>query len=188
MIKKGFNLLKPQLEPPTVWTKIYDWVLGTARVIIIVVQIIVVIAFAIRMVVDVQSKNLDREIVAKESVLSSLQESELRFKKIQKQTAAFEKALNISMIYSAIFAELNVLMPNNATELNIQFVSTSILISGKASVSAIGNLETELKTSRNFTNTELVQVESRGISQDETADFTIRTQIRDPRFRNIQSN
>jgi len=62
MSEQGFNLLKPQKTPPTLWEKIYAWVLGTARIIVIIVEIIVVFSFGARIAVDTIASRLDKEV------------------------------------------------------------------------------------------------------------------------------
>ena len=105
MSNRGLNLLKLQVEPPTVWTKLYDWILSTSRVVVIVVELLVVVAFAIRLVVDIQSKFLDREIETKETVMSQWREEEARFRKIQDKAKAFENSWILSTAYTEIFTQ-----------------------------------------------------------------------------------
>lgn len=184
-MKKGFNLLKQQIEPPTVWTKIYDWMVSTARLIVIVVQILVVIAFGIRIVVDIQSNNLTDEVEEAEGRIRALQNSETKFRKIQNKTNSINLSRTNAVVFSDVFNEVNSYIPADASEVNIQLDEDTITISGKASVLQIGFMESSFKNSSTFRNTELVQIDSKGSSSNEIGEFSLRTQIRDITYREL---
>ena len=133
-MKKGFNLLKEQVEPPSVWTKIYDWVLGTARIVIIIVEVIVLIAFGIRILIDLQAKELDSKIEQSDAVMNVLLTSETSFRQIQNKTAAYETLWNGTMNYSDVVNNINSLLPVNTsiTNLTIAIDQENVTISGVA--------------------------------------------------------
>ena len=133
-MKKGFNLLKEQVEPPSVWTKIYDWVLGTARIVIIIVEVIVLIAFGIRIFIDLQAKELDSKIEQSDAVMNVLLTSETSFRQIQNKTAAYETLWNGTMNYSDVVNNINSLLPVNTsiTNLTIAIDQENVTISGVA--------------------------------------------------------
>lgn len=182
---KGFNLLKPQLEPPTVWTKIYDWIVGTARLVVIIVELIVVVAFGIRLFVDIQERQLDDDIATKESIIRALQESETRYIKIQSKTGAFRDGWEETPVYTDVYAEINNYLPVDAVELSVQVQGDRVFASGRASVSEIGKMEASFKDSDTFKDTELVQLESKGSSSSELAEFSLRTNIREINYREV---
>ena len=70
-MKKGFNFLKPQIEPPSAWTSIYEWITKTAKAVLIVFEIAVILALVIRIFVDVQAKNIDEQIDTLETIMQS---------------------------------------------------------------------------------------------------------------------
>ena len=133
-MKKGFNLLKPQAEPPSVWSKVYDWVLGSARIVIIVVEVIVLIAFGIRIIIDLQGKDLDQKIAQGEAVLNVLKDSELKFRQIQNKTSAYQSIWNNTKDYTALIENINSLLPVNTSikDLLISIDQDVISISGIA--------------------------------------------------------
>ncbi|HLD03147.1 MAG TPA: PilN domain-containing protein [Candidatus Dojkabacteria bacterium] len=185
MSRHGLNLLKLQVEPPTVWTKLYDWIVSTSRIVVIVVELLVVAAFAIRLVVDIQSKFLDREIETKETVMSQWREEEARFRKIQDKTKAFETSWILSTAYTEIFVEINKYIPKNSTELSVQIDREVINISGEATNLEVGNLETALKNNNFFQNTEVKQIQSSNSNPQEIAQFSISTKVRNIKSRSI---
>jgi len=134
VLKKGFNLLKIQAEPPSVWTKIYNWVLGTARVVIVTIEVMVLIAFVIRIVVDLRGKELDAQIERGEAVLDVLKASEEQFRIIQAKTAAYKQIWTNTPDYSDLIENINSLLPVNTSisELTIYIDKEIITISGVA--------------------------------------------------------
>ncbi|MFQ5492958.1 MAG: hypothetical protein ACE5DX_02240 [Candidatus Dojkabacteria bacterium] len=185
MAKKGFNLLRPQIEPPTVWTKVYDYIVGSARVIVILVELVVVLAFVVRLVVDVQSKNLDEEIVVKEAIVKSFAQAEARYVRIQNKTGAFNAIWTNSPIYIQLYSEINGYIPNSAREMTIQIDNDKIFITGIAITSEIGEMENAFKNSDTFYKQELDQLETEGVSDDTLGNFTLRAQLNELPMREL---
>ena len=154
-MKKGFNLLKAQAEPPSVWTKVYDWVVGTARIVIIVIEMVVLVAFGIRIYIDMQSKELDKKIVQNEAIMGVMRESETTFRKIQNKTSTYRSIWIGSPDYALLIANINKLLPLSTSirDFAINIDSQSITISGsapKAKEEDIKNLESALKNDTEF--------------------------------------
>lgn len=116
------------------WSKVYDWVLGTARIIIIFIEVIVLIAFVIRIVVDLRGKDLDSQIERGEAVLNVLKTSETQFRIIQAKTAAYQNIWTNTPDYSLLLENINSLLPVNTSisELTIYIDKEIITISGIA--------------------------------------------------------
>jgi len=187
-VKQGFNLLKAQVEAPTVWTKVYDWVVGTARLVVIAVEIAVVVAFAIRLIVDVQSAKLDEEIKSKETRVSYIRKSgELeKYNRIQTKTKSFEYMWTESQIFSEIYMNINRYLPNNFIEGSVSVDKTRISIAGKATVIEIERLEKNLKNSAILKGVELKNIETQGSSPTELAEFSIIAHIRESEMRVVK--
>jgi len=185
MGKRGLNLLKSQVEPPTVWSKLYDWIVSTARIIVMIVELVVVVAFVVRLVVDVQSKRYDEEISDQEAIVGQFKDAETRYRKVQDKTKAFEQSWILSAVYTEIFTEINRYVPQNAQELNVQVDKDQIVISGLAPNSAVGQLETSLKNSEKLQGTEVKQIQSTSNNPNELAQFVITTKIKNIKARTM---
>lgn len=175
--KKGFNLLKTQIEPQTMWTKLYLWTTTTARAIMVIVELVIVISFGVRVVVDLQFKNLNKDIAAKESVMEVLAESERRLSVIQSKAAAYKAIWSESDYYSDIYKEVFTIIPEGVEELNIQISDNRLIVKGFADIDSIQDMETKFKNSKTFTKTELVNIETQGNSLDS---FTIEADLNQP--------
>ncbi len=172
--KKGFNLLKTQVEPQTIWTKIYKWTTTTARAIMVLVELIIVVAFGFRVVVDLQFKNFNKDIAVKEEIMSVLQESETRLRSTQDRIALYEQLWRNTPYISNVYLEVSKIIPLAVEELNIQIVNGEITIRGFASTETIATIESGFKNSSLFTQTELSNIESQGNSTDS---FVIKSKL-----------
>lgn len=159
-MKQGFNFLKSQVEPPSVWTRVYDWVVGTARIILIVFEVAVVIALCIRIVVDVQSKNLDDQISNVEKILDIRKFEESKYRLIQNKINAFTTAWTTSNTYSDAYDAINNFIPLSATEYRVVISDQTITIGGKATNEDIGAMEKSLKESLLLKDTKLTTLET----------------------------
>ena len=172
--KKGFNLLKTQVEPQTLWTKVYKWTTTTARALMVFVELIIVLSFGVRVVVDLQFKNLNKDIASKEEVLIILKDSELRLRNIQDKVRLYEKIWTESDYYAETYAEIVRILPEDIQELQIVLKDNELIITGFTFANNVEFMETEFKNSNYFTKTELINFESRGDASDS---FTIRTKL-----------
>lgn len=161
-MKKGFNLLKIQPEPPSVWTKFYDWIVGTARVVIIIVEIIVLVAFGVRVVVDMQAKNIDKQVAQHEAILGVMGGGETQFRRVQAKTNAYKQIWNNSPDYLDIITRINAVLPVNNTisNLTITIDKQNVLITGTAPKSKeedVKKLEDNLKNNLPFLSDTVLQ-------------------------------
>lgn len=83
--KRTINLLEPIGAPSDTWSSIYTWVFNVGRYLMLGIEIIVLLVFFSRFVLDKQNHDLTEEINDKASILSnqSLREEEVRFKNTQ---------------------------------------------------------------------------------------------------------
>lgn len=172
--KKGFNLLKNQVEPQTMWTKVYQWTTTTARAIMVLVELVIVVAFGFRVVVDLQFKNLNKDIESKEEVLLVLQDSERRLKDIQSKVTIYENLYLETSYYNNVYKEVARIVPSSVNELTSQISDNEVIVRGFADTETIAQVESAFKNSQFFTKTELLNVETQG-QQGDT--FTLKTQI-----------
>jgi hypothetical protein len=182
MNKRGFNLLRPQLSPPTSWDKIYQWMVGTARVIVIIVELIVVGAFATRVVVDTIGKNLDKKVTLKAAEINANKSTEDNFRDIQERTDLYRSLWEISSSMTPTYNFINSLISDYQGLLNIQITKSEVTISGELPGQNIDKLEVGLKdylignTAGNtalFYEVLVSEVNSGNKSERENASFSI---------------
>lgn|GEM_PF-2226853 len=184
-MKQGFNFLKPQVEPPSPWSRIYDWVVGTARAILILFEIAVVIALGVRIVVDVQSKNIDEQITTLETIMSQRALEEQKYRDLQLKTGAYATIWTTGQIYSELFDLINEYIPPSAVLFNVNLEGDLIRIDGKASNADIKQMENGLKQSNLFKDTKLTILEVASDDPNFLSKFSFTSQAQNPKFRQL---
>ena len=159
------------------WTKLYSWTTTTAKTIMVLVELVIVISFGIRVVVDLQFKNLNKDIASKEQVMEVLKDNERRLLAIHSKAKAYRIIWEESNYYSDIYTEVFNIIPDGVEELNLQISEDKIIIKGFAQIDNIEHMESQFKASKTFKNTELVDIESQGNNLDS---FTFEADLDDP--------
>lgn len=80
--KNHINLLPSSQFDQTTTGRILRWLLGTFRMIVIFVELIVIIAFLFRFWIDIQISSLNREIEEKKAIIVSFSEFEQEYRGI----------------------------------------------------------------------------------------------------------
>ncbi|MBN1915708.1 hypothetical protein JW796_01775 [Candidatus Dojkabacteria bacterium] len=179
MSRKGFNLLQPQEAPATFWDKAYAWVVGTARVIIILVEVIVFAAFVTRFVLDSQTKNLDEKIRVQEARLEVIADKEKYFRGVIGKANAYQEIWETSSGYADIWEEINMYLPTISSEINVQFKNEILLIRGFSALGPVSTLEGSLKNSQTFQRTEVFEVQNEGGEGVDEGTFALRAIVKD---------
>ena len=174
-MKQGFNLLKPQVEAPSIWTTLYNWVVGTARIVLIITETAVIAALFIRIVIDVQGKDLDEKISNYENIIQIRSEEETKYLKLQSRTADYRDSFNKNYKFSNQMNEFIKNIPLEFNDVVINFIDNKIVLTGKALNVDIKEMENYLKTSDLYTNSQLISFDI----GDGLSDFDFQTQFKE---------
>jgi hypothetical protein len=186
-MKLSFNLLRPQLSPPSAWDKVYKYMVGTARIIVIVVEIVVIVAFAFRVAVDTIGKQLDDVIELKANELAAYTTVEQTYRDIQDKADTYEDIWEQSSNTSTYIAFINSLIKDLNGQVTVQIANNIISISGSLPLRDIDNIESELKARQEgnatseqslFSQVIVADVESEGENEFEEANFSINATIK----------
>lgn len=165
MKQRSFNLLTPLQPPKTVWDKVYDWLLGRARIIILITEILVAIAFFAKVIQDTVAKNLDNQIATLTSELSFYSDTlEPKFRLIENKDTAYSTIWNNSTKYSDAVREVYSYISNSASEINVRVDGKEITIFGTEDLGSLQLLEAALKSSPTFSS---VVIRSLSLEQQE---------------------
>lgn len=187
MSLQGFNLLKAQKTPPTMWEKIYAWVLGTARIIVIVVEVIVVLSFGARVAVDTISSRLDKEVTKQQNTLGAFSESEVRYRTIQSRTREYQNIWEHSSNYSTTLRELENYLAANFSDLTIEIAENELTIRAEGDVTKISALEDSMKSSENLKNVEVYDLTAEQTGGRRSS-FGVKAQIENYNTRSLRKN
>lgn len=90
--------------------RVLAWVLSSFRIIVIVTEIIVMIAFLSRFWLDAQNTDLNDEIKSKKTVLEAYQDFESDFRDAQKRISVYSTAINNGPL-SKLVEQISNLLP-----------------------------------------------------------------------------
>lgn len=185
MSLKGFNLLRKQAAPPTAWEKIYAWVLGTARVIVIIVEFVVIVSFVARIVVDTQAKQLEKGIESKQDLFEGFATSEQRYREIQLKSENYQSLWTRSSNYGDPLKEVTKLFSGNFNDLQITISADTLTIRVEGDVDRIAEIETQIKKSSVFKNVETFEIDTTE-GGDTRGNLGIRAVIVEPYQRDLK--
>jgi hypothetical protein len=175
--RRVFNLLKPYQPPPSGWERVYSWVVGKAKVIMVIVEILVVITFIGKVLVDYQAKNLDDRIKAQELILQRAAPVEPILRKLQSKANAYSLIWSKSSSYSALLNEVNSYIPTMSTKLAVDFSGENITISGQADYNTLAEIERRMKQSPRFANAVITQLSTSGTNDTGNGDYVLSAKI-----------
>lgn len=179
MSLKGFNLLQDATVPPDAWDKVYEWVTKVGRVLVMVVELIVVIAFVSRIVIDTQTKELQKQNDAYSKILAASQTNELHYRDYQKRFESYKTLWNNASSYEKIVSDIVKLTPSNIDNLAISIKDQVINFKGKAPISQVKNLETSLKSSQYFSRVLVPEISTEAqTSSNVEVEFNIRIELK----------
>jgi len=165
MQKRNFNLLKPLQPPRTTWDRIYEWLIGKARVVILVTELIVATTFIFKVIVDTTAKNKDREIERNEKELSFYgSELEPKFRRLQLKSDKYSQIWNGASEYTGAITEVFSYISSESSNISVNIVSGNLNILGSDDLDEVRNIESAMKSSKNFTN---VTIDDLTLNQEE---------------------
>lgn len=126
------NLIPKSNFESTDTGKVVGWLLGTFRLIVIFVEIIVVSGFAARFYLDLRHGNLNDQIKRKISVLEDYQGFERDFKRVQKKQELYTNATSPQTQFSPIIAKIVNNLPPEIKLISISKEGNNIKLSGAA--------------------------------------------------------
>lgn len=181
MKKRNFNLLKPVAPPKTVWDKVYDWLLGRARIVILITEILIGIAFFAKVIQDTDAKNKEDLIARLTQELNFYADRlEPEFRVIEAKDISYETLWNNSNKYSEVLTEIYSYIANASSEINIRVDGREVTIFGTEDLSILQTLEANLKSSQTFSS---VIIKSLTLEQQEIleqkGDYVLTAIIRD---------
>lgn len=152
--QRFFNLLKPIQEPKSSWDKIYDFILGNARIVLLIVEIIMVGLFFAKVIVDNVEKNKLQEFEAVQLQLKSLEDQyEEKFRSIQARTVDYIDLWSVTKQYYPILEEVSEYIGNPTNQFSLTLSNNgTVTIEGYESLETLRGVESAMKNSDTFIN------------------------------------
>lgn len=165
----NIDLLKSQGSPQKLIIKAIKWLLSAGRYLIIFVELIVLIAFLTRFVIDAEIENVKDEISKRAPYVEGLKPTEILIKKTQFQLSIIKQLKSSSVKYDEIIQAIAEQTPANVSLNSITLETNPDKIALKMEGNTKDNVELStfiygLRTSNNFSDVEIVNVDlGRGI-------------------------
>lgn len=144
----------------TVLGRSFRWALGVGRYIVIFTELVVIISFGSRFVLDRQLTDLNAKINQQKQVIKSYGDLEKNFRYIQQQITDYQQLKQENNLVE-IFPILNETVPQNVVLDSLTIKNGSIDFTGVAfSQSTLNILVNNLQLSEHFTNIRISKLES----------------------------
>ncbi len=127
-LPKHINLLDPSSTPKTAWDKVYDWVFGVGRVLIIVVELVVLLAFGSRFWLDRRNNDLKDSIEAKVQILDAQRQFEIDMRKVQQVLGSVSSMLEDQESMATTVDDIMADIPKNVNIESFNLTQTSAVL------------------------------------------------------------
>ena len=128
--EEQINLLPQKGFETTTTGRVLAWILSTFRVIVIVTEIIVMIAFLSRFWLDAQNSDLDDELEQKQALLSASLSFENEFRDTQKRLTIFSQLISKQAAITSTLEQITRNLPQDILLKTVNFSDNSFQIDG----------------------------------------------------------
>jgi Tfp pilus assembly protein PilN len=165
--KTKINLLPQKGLTSTTAGRILVWILSTFRIIVIVTELMVMVAFLSRFWLDAENTDLSEEIAQKQAVLAASQGFERKFKETQAQLAIFSELTAREELFSNVLDTTRSSLPDDLFLTSLTFSEQGVTIeSATPNERSIQQLLVNLSSKELFKEAQLVEV---GSSKDDSS-------------------
>lgn len=126
------NLLQKEDFSATTIGRVLSWILSTFRVIVIVTEILVMLAFLSRFWLDAQNTDLNEQIKQKQAVLAASIPFEKNFKDTQARLAVFSEYAEGEGVIANSFETISSRLPDDVLLSSIKYLQAGVEIKGFA--------------------------------------------------------
>ncbi|MBN2101102.1 PilN domain-containing protein [Candidatus Dojkabacteria bacterium] len=153
---KSLNLLEPAAAPQSTWDKIYEWVFNIGRYLMVGVEIVVLIAFASRFILDRQNNDLKESIDAKVSIIKAQTEVEKEIRGVQTTLDNISVIIRSQVSGAERFDNVFSNIPDEVQVDNLAMDQESVNMTCRApNFDAVKELEDNFKLDSNFNDLNL---------------------------------
>lgn len=159
--EEQINLLPERGFEQTTTGRILNWILSSFRVIVIITEIIVMIAFLSRFWLDAQNTDLTEEIQQKQAVLSASKDFDKEFKDTQKRLEILKNLTKGETVVSKSLSTLRSYLPDDIFLSTISFSKEALRIEGLSpNERSVQQLIVNLESTQIFREVVLIELRS----------------------------
>ena len=157
--KEEINLLPQKGFEATTAGRILAWILSTFRIIVIITELLVMVAFLSRFWLDAQNTDLNDQIRQKQAVLTASQDFEIRFKDIQERLKIFSELTSKKADIVNLISTITINLTPDIVTSEIVVGGEQIVISGVTpNEKSIEQFIVNLEETPNFKDVGIVEI------------------------------
>ena len=160
--EEQINLLPQKGFQATTTGRVLAWILSTFRIIVIVTEIIVMVAFLSRFWLDAQNTDLTEEIEEKQAVIAASLGFENKFKNTQDRLKIFSELTEKSGLTAKTINEVRIHLPDDLLLTSVGFSEDSLFLMEGVTPNekSIQQLIVNLQSTKLFKNVDLEEIET----------------------------
>jgi Tfp pilus assembly protein PilN len=159
--KEEINLLPQRGFESTTTGRVLAWILSSFRIIVIVTEIIVMIAFLSRFWLDAQNTDLTDELESKQAILASSLKFEKEFKETQNRLGVYSDITSYTLPKASIANTISTLLPPDIFLSSVVFSADAVAVSGiSPNERSIQQFVVNLNSSDYFEKAHLLEIKS----------------------------
>ncbi len=170
------NLLPQEQFAASTTGRVLTWVLSSFRLIVILTEMIVIIAFLSRFWLDIESNDLTDEVENQKEIVESFSDFEKVFRQTQKRVGIFSQFTNNPLSSETIKNYITPYLPSDVFLKSISIVSKEVSIQGSSfTEQSIAQFISNLDSTKKFADTDLTQISSK--QESPFIEFSIKSTI-----------
>ena len=159
--KNQVNLLPQEEFEGSTFGRVLVWALSTFRIIVIITEMVVMVAFLSRFWLDARNVDLNDLIKQKQAVISSTSDFEKGFRATQKRLKAFAALSAEDRPISSFLATIVSYLPSDTSLASYSYSGGTIQIKGNAiSEASIAQFIVNLEASGGFDAVDMINLDS----------------------------
>jgi Tfp pilus assembly protein PilN len=168
------NLLPQEEFAGSTLGRVLLWALSTFRIIVIVTEMVVMLAFLSRFWLDARNVDLNDLIKQKQAVLAATADFEKDFRDTQKRLSIFSSLSAQEKLVSTYLATITLYLPPDTTLESFSYSAGAIQIKGNSvSETSVAQLVVNLEDSGNFESVGIANIDS-SVQEGSLITFTLR--------------
>lgn len=172
MVKKSASINLVKTDRNETLNQIINWALGAGRVLIITVELIALLAFLYRFILDSQLRDLHSKIKQEQAVISAQKNNEVLYRNIQDRLSLASSLSDQASTNKKIFEDIISFAPIGMTFANISFLDESIKIT--ASVNSVYPLSSFINSVKSYPKVDSLSIDK---IENKTANASINVSI-----------
>jgi|GEM_PF-3135468 len=130
-LKRSINLISDNLCPKSKWDRIYDWTFNTAKYILMIAEVCIILAFLTRLYYDGKINDTKELLNTEVKFFEARKQDEANIRVIHKNVLALNQLRESQLYLSSIYEKFLALIPQDLSYDSISVSTGDISIQGE---------------------------------------------------------